>query len=58
VEVGLLVMGKERLAEGFAPEVMLGFAVVWLKRDFVYRGTEPGAGTSTGMRSVEITFVK
>lgn len=51
-------MGKERLAEGFAPEVMLGFAVVWLKRDFVYRGTEPGAGTSTGMRSVEITFVK
>lgn len=23
VEVGLLVMGKERLAEGFAPEVML-----------------------------------
>lgn len=52
VEVGLLVTGKERLAEGFAPEVMLRFAVIWLKRDRVYRGTEPGAG----VRSVEITL--
>ena len=38
MEVGLLVMGKERrLAEGFAPDVMLRFAMVWLKRDCVYR---------------------
>lgn len=50
-------MGKERrLAEGFAPEVVLGLAVVWLKSHFVYRGTEPGAGTPPGMRSVEITL--
>lgn len=36
---------------------MLRFAVVWLKRDFMYRGTELGAGIPPGMRSVEITFV-
>lgn len=45
VEVGPLVMGEGRLIEGFAGEVMLGFAVVWLRRDCMYRDTALGAGT-------------
>lgn len=40
-EVGPFFMGEEgRLVKGFAGEVMMGFAVVWLKRECICRGTD------------------
>lgn len=45
-----------QLVEGFTEEVMMGFAVVWLKKDCMYRGTDLGADTPTGIKSVETTF--
>lgn len=44
VEVGSFVMGEGRLIEGFVGEVMLGFVVVWLRRDCMYRDIVLGVG--------------